>query len=111
MAGPRSLARGEGYHANGMVGSLVEDRGTISAKVRGTHTYRVTLGIAGGKLNLGRAGAGDPDRDLDQIMEMVRNRGGVVQPRRGVDRRPREHHFQGERAAWGPGPCSWRSAP
>lgn len=51
MAGPRSFARGEGYHAMGLVGSLVEDRGTISAKVRGTHTYRVTLGIADGDLD------------------------------------------------------------
>lgn len=51
MAGERSYARGEAYHADGLVGSLVVDRNTITAKVRGTHLYRVMLGAAGGDLD------------------------------------------------------------
>ncbi len=53
MAGERFFARGEAYHAYGLVGSLVEDGSAITAKVRGTHLYRVMLGAAGGDLEYG----------------------------------------------------------
>lgn len=46
LAGTRSFARGEAYYTNGLVGSLTEDRSTITAKVRGTESYRVTLRAA-----------------------------------------------------------------
>ncbi len=51
MAGERFFARGEAYHAHGLVGSLVENQSSITAKVRGTHLYRVMLGAAGGDLD------------------------------------------------------------
>lgn len=50
MGGPRSFERGEDYFANGQVGSLVEHKGTITAKVRGTQPYRVKLWVEGSEL-------------------------------------------------------------
>ena len=43
MAGAASFERGEAYFGNRSVGSLLEHEDTISAKVRGTQTYRVKL--------------------------------------------------------------------
>lgn len=43
MAGARAFERGEAYFHNGQVGALVEQKGTIGAKVDGTHAYRVKL--------------------------------------------------------------------
>jgi uncharacterized Zn finger protein len=45
MAGARSFERGEDYFLNGQVKALVEDAGTITAKVQGTQPYRVKLWI------------------------------------------------------------------
>jgi uncharacterized Zn finger protein len=45
MAGARSFERGEEYFVNGQVESITEDKGTITAKVRGTYPYRVKLWI------------------------------------------------------------------
>ena len=50
MAGPRSFERGEDYFANGQVGSLVDNEGTVAAKVRGTQPYRVKLWVEGSEL-------------------------------------------------------------
>lgn len=43
MVGAQSFARGEDYFANGQVRSLAEHEETITAKVQGTRSYRVTL--------------------------------------------------------------------
>ncbi len=43
LAGPRSFARGEEYYNRGLVRSLSEHEGTVTAKVMGTHTYTVKL--------------------------------------------------------------------
>jgi len=48
MAGTRSFERGEDYVANGQVGSLAEHEGTITTKVQGARSYRVTLWIENG---------------------------------------------------------------
>ena len=45
MAGARSFERGEDYFLNGQVKALVEEAGTITAKVHGTQPYRVELWI------------------------------------------------------------------
>ena len=45
IAGARSFERGEDYFLNGQVKALVEEAGTITAKVHGTHPYRVELWI------------------------------------------------------------------
>ncbi len=49
-AGAQSFERGQDYFASGQVGSLVEDRGTIAARVRGTRPYRVKLWAEGGEI-------------------------------------------------------------
>lgn len=43
LAGPQSFDRGEQYFTRGLVRSLSEYEGTITAKVKGTHTYSVKL--------------------------------------------------------------------
>src|SRR5262249_10603037 len=45
IAGARSFERGEDYFLNGQVKALVEEAGTITAKVHGTHPYRIELWI------------------------------------------------------------------
>ncbi len=50
MAGARSFERGEDYFASGQVGALAEHKGTMTAKVQGTRTYRVKLWIENSKL-------------------------------------------------------------
>lgn len=45
MAGARSFERGEDYFVNGQVEAMTENKGTITAKVRGTYPYRVKLWI------------------------------------------------------------------
>ena len=45
IAGARSFERGEDYFLNGQVKALVEEAGTITAKVHGTQPYRVELWI------------------------------------------------------------------
>lgn len=63
MAGTASFERGEEYFGNRSVGSLSEHQNTISAKVRGTQTYRVKLWPKSGELEysctcpVGRDGA------------------------------------------------------
>ena len=49
-AGERSFERGEDYFASGQVMSLVEDSGTVAAKVRGTRPYRVKLWAEDGEI-------------------------------------------------------------
>ncbi len=51
LAGDRSFVRGEDYQAGGQVISVTEDLGVISAKVAGTHNYRVKLWVKGGRLD------------------------------------------------------------
>ncbi len=51
LAGGASFARGEEYFAGGHVHGLVEHAGKLTAKVRGTHDYRVTLEMADGELD------------------------------------------------------------
>lgn len=48
MAGGRSFERGEEYFSADCVHGLAEHDATISAKVHGTHDYRVKLWIEGG---------------------------------------------------------------
>ena len=43
LADPRSFDRGEQYFTRGLVRSLSEYEGTITAKVKGTHTYTIKL--------------------------------------------------------------------
>jgi len=50
MAGARSFERGEDYFASGQVGSIVDHEGKISAKVRGTRSYQVTLWLERGEM-------------------------------------------------------------
>jgi uncharacterized Zn finger protein len=50
MAGARSFERGEDYFTGGQVGSVVEHRDTISAKVQGTRPYRVKLWVKSGAM-------------------------------------------------------------
>jgi uncharacterized Zn finger protein len=50
MADGRSFERGEAYFENGLVRALIEQEGTITAKVRGSHNYRVKLWEEGGTL-------------------------------------------------------------
>src|SRR3990172_3670927 len=50
LAGPRSFERGESYFEDGRVGSLVEDKGKITAFVHGSSKYRVKLWNEDGKL-------------------------------------------------------------
>ena len=50
LAGPRSYERGESYFEGGRVRSLAEEKGTVTATVRGTRKYRVRLTLAGGGL-------------------------------------------------------------
>ena len=51
LAGPRSFDRGENYFKLGLVRSLSEYNGAITAKVRGTHTYTVKLREEDGELD------------------------------------------------------------
>jgi uncharacterized Zn finger protein len=50
IADPRSFERGEQYYALGLVRSMTEYNGTITAKVKGTHTYTVKLQLDSGEL-------------------------------------------------------------
>lgn len=50
LAGPRSFERGEAYFEDGRVGSLVEDKGKITAFVHGSSKYRVKLWNEDGNL-------------------------------------------------------------
>ena len=83
IAGPRSFERGEDYFANGQVGSLVDNEGTITAKVRGTQPYRVKLWVEGSELEysctcpVGNDGAfckhcvaGRPDSGRDRLVQL-----------------------------------------
>lgn len=45
ISGASSFERGEDYFLNGQVKALAEHEGTITAKVQGTHPYRVELWI------------------------------------------------------------------
>ncbi len=51
LAGSRSFARGEDYFNRGLVRSLSERNCVITAKVKGTHTYTVTLREDDGELD------------------------------------------------------------
>lgn len=51
MAGVRTYGRGVDYYEGGLVRSLAENGGTVTASVRGTHTYRIKLWIEEGRLN------------------------------------------------------------
>lgn len=51
LAGVRYFARGEDYHAGGLVESLTAHGGRIVAKVEGTRTYRVKLWTEKGRLD------------------------------------------------------------
>lgn len=51
LAGPRSFDRGENYFKLGLVRSLSEYNGAITAKVKGTHTYTVKLQEDNGELD------------------------------------------------------------
>lgn len=51
LAGSRSFARGEDYFNRGLVRSLSERNCVVTAKVKGTHTYTVTLRENDGELN------------------------------------------------------------
>jgi len=50
MAGGQSFSRGEEYFENDQVGDLAEYKETITAKVRGTRSYRVKLWAKDGEL-------------------------------------------------------------
>ncbi|HEX9458933.1 MAG TPA: SWIM zinc finger family protein, partial [Thermoanaerobaculia bacterium] len=50
LAGTRSFERGEEYAAIGAVTQIVEDRGTVAAKVQGTRTYLVSITADVGRL-------------------------------------------------------------
>jgi hypothetical protein len=50
LAGERSYERGEDYYARGLVSSIAEHAGTVTAKVRGTRDYRVKLWLEEGTL-------------------------------------------------------------
>lgn len=50
LGGPRSFERGEAYFEDGRVGSLVEDKGRITAFVHGSSKYRVKLWNEDGNL-------------------------------------------------------------
>src|SRR4030042_7125817 len=51
LAGPRSFDRGEDYFNRGLVRSLSERNCIVTAKVKGTHTYTVTLREDNGELD------------------------------------------------------------
>jgi uncharacterized Zn finger protein len=51
MAGARTYGRGVDYHEGGLVRSLAEQAGVVTASVRGTHTYRVKLWVEERSLN------------------------------------------------------------
>jgi uncharacterized Zn finger protein len=51
LAGPRSFDRGENYFKLGLVRSLSEYNGAVTAKVKGTHTYTVKLREDDGELD------------------------------------------------------------
>jgi len=51
LAGSRSFSRGEDYFNRDLVRSLSEHNGVITAKVKGTHTYTVTLREDNGDLD------------------------------------------------------------
>lgn len=51
VAGSRSFARGEDYFLSGKVHALTEDKGVLTAKVRGSRNYRVKFWMAGEKLS------------------------------------------------------------
>ena len=51
LAGARSYALGEEYHADGLVSGLVQDGDTLAAQVHGTQTYRVKLRAMGDRLD------------------------------------------------------------
>ena len=50
MAGARSFERGEGYFADERVRALAEQDGTVTATVRGTRDYRVSLWAEDGRI-------------------------------------------------------------
>ena len=50
LAGAQSLERGEDYAATGRVRSIVEETGTLTAKVLGARSYRVRLWVDGGQV-------------------------------------------------------------
>jgi hypothetical protein len=50
LAGERAFDRGADYFADGHVAGLKEDKGAITARVRGTHDYRVKLWSEDGEL-------------------------------------------------------------
>lgn len=45
ISGAAYFERGEDYFVNGQVSAITEEKGTITAKVRGTYSYRVKLWI------------------------------------------------------------------
>ncbi len=51
MAGVRTYGRGADYYEGGLVRSLAENDASVTASVRGTHTYRIKLWIAAGRLS------------------------------------------------------------
>jgi uncharacterized Zn finger protein len=51
MAGERTYGRGMDYYEGGLVRSLAEHEGTVTASVRGTQSYRVKLWAKEGNLN------------------------------------------------------------
>ncbi len=51
LASAPSIERGMAYFANGHVHALTENAGTLTAKVHGTHLYRVRLWVADGQLD------------------------------------------------------------
>jgi uncharacterized Zn finger protein len=50
FAGERAFERGEDYFADGLVDELREANGVVTARVQGTHDYRVRLSAEGEKL-------------------------------------------------------------
>ncbi len=50
LAGAQSFERGEYYAADGRVTSVVEETGTLTAKVQGARPYRVSLWVDGGQM-------------------------------------------------------------
>src|SRR5689334_7651717 len=51
MAGARTYGRGVDYYEGGLVRSLTEHNGTVTAIVRGTHSYRIKLWVEQASLN------------------------------------------------------------